>query len=309
MFLQQIHRRKLSAFALSFVVCIFFSGKGFAQFLYEPSPRPVLNTSINEFSFFQNSAFPKIEQVPGLEGEQKVIQPSHKSAFLAVMLSFVLPGLGEYYVGDQIWRGVIFTVLDAGLLYEHFHFIARGNDAVNTFHAFADSLWLPQKYADTLNTLLTRAGNGYQITGDPTAADYFSKIRKAEDSVRKIYGDNGAFPITHSLPDQGSQQFYELISKYAQFAFGWKDFVPGGSQYSPDYETHAFMRQDMNHQFEVASDFIYGMFINRILSMIDAGLLAKDHNTPVHLEGELREQRYRDGMMGFIPTAKFRYTF
>lgn len=303
---------KLSAiFVLSFVVCALCSNKSFSQFRNDPLPKPSLSQNIfpNEFVFSEHPVTSVSEKIPGLEGETKPITSSKKNAFLAAVLSLALPGLGEYYVGDQIWRGVIFTVIDAGLWYERYHFIARGNDSVLAFHAFADSLWLPQKYSDTLNTLLTKAGNKYQITGDPKDPDYFSKIRMAEDSVRRIYGDNGAFPITHSLPDNGSQQFYELISKYAQFAFGWKDFVPGGPQYSPDYETHAFMREGMNHQFEIADYFLYGLFLNRVLSAIDAALLAKDHNTPLHLEGELQERRYPDGLLGFVPTAKLRYTF
>ena len=287
---------------LSFVVCIFFTGNVFAQFLYEPSPKScsVAHSPLNEFYFFQNSVAKTSEAIPGLE--PKVIQPSHKSAFLAVLLSFALPGLGEYYIGDQIWRGVIFTAIDAGLLYEHFHFISRGNDSVLAFHAFADSLWLPQKYADSLNSKLAFAGSNFRIT----EVNDVAQINMAEDSLTRLRFQN----FTHRLPDKGSQQYYELISKYIQFTSGWKDFNSSDqTRFSPDYERHAYMRANMNQQFEIASDFLYGMFLNRILSMIDAGLLAKNHNTPVHLEGELRQQRYPDGLMGFVPTAKLRYTF
>lgn len=302
MLLQQIFRTKLSALVLSFVVSIFFWGNSFAQFIYEPSPKPRQITSITEFSFFQHSEPTPKEPVPGLDAESKVIKPSHKSAFLAAVLSLALPGLGEYYVGDQIWRGIIFTVVDAGLWYERYHFIGRGNDSVLAFHAFADSLWLPQKYADSLNSKLAFAGSSFRIT----EVDDVTQINMAEDSLTRLRFQN----FTHRLPDKGSQQYYELISKYIQFTYGWKDFHDiDPTHFSADYERHAFMRENMNHQFEIADYFLYGLFLNRILSAIDAALLARDHNTPFHLEGELQERRYPDGMMGFVPTAKLKYTF
>jgi hypothetical protein len=294
----------LSTFSvLSFVICTLTSSKAFSQFRTDPLPKPCpTQNTFNEFTFFRNSAVPESEKIPGLEGETKAITSSHKSAFLAAMLSLALPGLGEYYVGDQIWRGLIFTAIDAGLWYEHYHFIARGNDSVIAFHAFADSLWLPQKYADSLNTKLALAGRTFRITEDTD----FIQINMAEDSLARLGFQN----FTHHLPDKGSQQYYELISKYIQFSVGWKDFHDlDPTHFSPDYETHAFMRAAMNHQFEIADYFLYGLFLNRILSAIDAALLARDHNSPIHLEGELQERRYPDGMMGFVPTAKLRYTF
>jgi hypothetical protein len=303
--LQAIHHIKLSTLlVLSFVICTLVSNKAFSQFRDEPFPKPSPSktASYNEFTFFQNSAYTENEKIPGLEGETKVIVPTHKSAFLAIMLSFALPGLGEYYVGDQIWRGIIFTLIDAGLLYEQIRFINRGNDSTIAFHAFADSLWLPQKYADSLNSKLALAGNPYRVR----EVKDFTQINNAEDSLETLGFEN----FTHRLAVQGSQDYYEIISKYIQFTAGWKDFSsPDPTQYSPDYERHAYMRADMNQQFEIASDFLYGMFLNRILSMIDAGLLAKNHNSSIHLEGELKTRQYPDGMMGFIPTAKLRYTF
>src|SRR5437588_11922978 len=50
--------------------------------------------------------------------------PGHKSPFLAAALSAVIPGLGEYYVGDKNWwRGLIFTGLEAGMWLEYSHWL------------------------------------------------------------------------------------------------------------------------------------------------------------------------------------------
>ncbi len=292
---------------LIFALCGLLSGNVIAQFRYDPVTKPSAsgNALIKEFESFEDASTSATATIPGLEGEAKVIQPSHKSGVLAAVLSLALPGLGEYYVGDHIWRGVIFTVIDAGLWYERYHFFARGADSTNAFHAFADNLWSPVIYADSLNSLLNLAHRTFKIDTSSNA-DLFSQINKAEDSLNILGFQN----FTHKLPAQGSQQYYELISKYKQFRSGWKDYIYGGEDYfSPDYEQHAWMRDNMNHQYEIADYFLYGLFLNRILSAIDAVLLAKDHNTPVHLEGELMQHHYLDGTMGFIPTAKLRYTF
>lgn len=293
---------------LSFVICTFSSDNVQAQFRNESLPKPSLSEkklSIDRFDFNSAPASSENDHIPGLDETPKVIVPSHKSGLLAAVLSLALPGLGEYYVGDQIWRGIIFTAIDAGLWYERYHFIGRGNDSNTAFQNFSDTYWSPQKYADSLNSLLALAGRGKIVTGNPGDPNYFSLINKAEDSLTILGFQN----FTHRLPDKGSQQYYELISKYIQFTYGWKDAITEDPTKSAEYQRAAVMRENMNHQFEIADDFLYGLFLNRILSAIDAALLAKDHNTPVHLEGELQERQYPDGTMGFIPTAKFRYTF
>lgn len=298
-------------FALFFAIGFSPVGKAAAQFRQEGEPegtsvRPVPCSSdglrsvpLEETFFSSQETSPQKDNIPGLEGE-KVITRSHKNGFLAGILSCILPGLGEYYVGDQIWRGIILTVVDAGLWYGHFHYITSGNNAYTAFQNYSDTYWSPQRYADTLNSLLALAGKTYHISN----ANDFSQINLAEDSLRYFFAN-----FSHNLPTKGSQDYYEVISKYIQFTPGWQDNVDGNPLHSAEYQNAANMRADMNHQFEVANDFLYGLILNRILSAIDAALLAKDHNSAIHLEGELRQSRYLNGMTGFIPTARMTYTF
>ena len=225
-----------------------------------------------------------------------------KSGLLAAGLSLVLPGLGEYYVGDQLWRGAIFTVLEAGLWYGRAHWTARGNDSLTAFHAWADSLWTPQLYVKHLDSLLGTVGKSSLVT-DP---NNFSQINNEEDTLNSLN-----FPdFTHRLPERGSQQYYELISKYIQFKYGWVDNTSNDpSIFSPDYSRHADMRQTMNYQFQVADEFLYGVILNHVLSAIDAALLAHDHNSAIRLHGELHQSRYPDGTIGYMPTAAIEYHF
>ena len=292
----------MSAVAALFFTIAGSSEKAGAQFLEHSrqaaSAQP--NRVINEYNFFSNAIDTPQQVIPGLEGVAKGTERTHKSSFLAFMLSFTVPGLGEYYVGDQIWRGMIFTAIDIGLLYGNRVYNSKGNDANAAFQNYSDKYWSPQKYADYLDSLLLKSG--HSAISNPND---FGQINKAEDTLNYF-----GFPdFTHNLPAKGSQQYYEIISKYIQYTLGWQDAVTENPTQSAEYQTAANMRADMNHQFEIRDDFLYGIFLNHILSAIDAALLARDHNTPIHLEGELKQSRYPDGTMGYVPTAKFRYTF
>jgi hypothetical protein len=288
---------------LIFAMCGMMPNSAAAQFRDNPLPKASVagRTPISEDDFFRYDPPAPAPQIPGL-GEPEPIPRSHKSGFLAGVLSFALPGLGEYYVGDQIWRGIIFTVIDAGLWYERYHYLGRGNDSVTAFQAFSDANFSPKLYSDSLNARLALAQRNFRIT-DPND---FSQINKAEDTLNIL----GFQDFGHQLPAKGSQQYYEIISKYIQYRLGWRDYTDQGPNYfSPDYETAAYMRSNMNYQFQVADYFLYGLLLNRVLSAIDAVLLAKDHNTPIHLEGGMQQKQLPDGSYGFIPTAHLRYTF
>jgi hypothetical protein len=277
-----------------------------AQFLETPSS-PVIQISSNEtvreyqllhiqHAYTENTsiAFTATDQPKAPDG-------THKSGLLAAGLSLILPGLGEYYVGDQIWRGVIATTIEGGLWYGRYVYNKRGDDSLIVFHAWADSLWSSKKYADSLNSDLALSGRTFRVT-DP---NNFSQINQAEDTLNYL----GFQDYTHNLPERGSQQYYELISKYDQFSPGWKDVVTHSLTSSPDAERHAYMRANMNLQYDIADYFLWGMLLNRVLSAIDAALLAKDHNSAIRLEGELQTKTLPGGYVGYIPTAKLHWTF
>ncbi len=302
------HPSPKNHFCLSAALALFFafgiSGKCFAQFRDAQPSIPAHKISINEFTFFQGDTHSSIE-IPGLQGEKANV-PGHKSGLLAAGLSFILPGLGEYYVGDQIWRGMIFTALDALFWFEQFRFNARGDDSLIIYQVYANEHFSPLAYADSLNSMLAKSErSAFRIDTNKVKNHDFSDIHKAEDSL-EIFG----FPdMSHRLPEFGEQDYYEVISKWQQFVFGWSDYVTGGQTPSPEFEEHKNKRGNMNYQYEVARYFVFGLVANRVLSAIDAALLARDHNSAIRLEGELQQTRYPDGTLGFIPTAKIRYTF
>jgi len=278
-----------------------------AQFITPTTP--VAASSENAFvtnaqflnSFYTHESTPSI---PGIEDRStSTSEVKHKSPYLAAGLSLILPGLGEYYVGDQIWRGIIFTSLDAVLWYGHYTYLARGDDSTAAFQAFADTNWLSTKYSDSLNMLLGEIHRDYRIYD----GNDFSQINRAEDTLAQ--SNISRVPMSHRLPPRGSQQYYELISKYIQFTYGWRDAYDDVPEHSAMYQQHATMRANMNAQYETADYFLFGLILNRVLSAIDAVLLTKDHNSAIRLQGSLQFEREPDGRLGYVSSAKMQVRF
>lgn len=244
------------------------------------------------------------DTVPGLS---PAAITHHKSPMLAAALSLAVPGLGEYYVGDQYWRGAIFTALEVGLWAERLHWYGRGDDSTTAFWSFSDSHWSQDRYTDYLDSVLV--GHGYAKI-DRSAG--LGAIHAAEDTLNNlsVFGtDPSVKNFTHHLPEHGSQQYYELISKYWQFTKGWDDAVDQNPANSSNDMRAAIMRENMNHQYEVGDFFLYGVLLNHVLSAIDASLVAHDHNSTLRLQGSLERVPYLNGTMGYVPTAHIQYSF
>jgi hypothetical protein len=270
-----------------------------AQMVRNSTPDTEQNSLLRSYTFFSNTIATS-EEIPfGLN--TAIEAPGRKSPFLAAALSLVIPGLGEYYVGDQIWRGAIFTLLEAGLWYGNITYTSRGDDSTAAFQDFAHKNWSSARYSDHLNKLLKDRKVDALIT-DPND---FDQINAAEDTLNSLQAMN----FTHKLPRFGAQQYYELISKYNQFAAGWSDASCEDLSCSPLANRHAVMRYNMNYQYEVAQGFIWGIFLNHALSAVDAVLLAHDHNSALRVEGDAKYRTMPDGRMGYQMKAGMSYRF
>lgn len=256
---------------------------------------------MQSYQFFSNQAQPD-QEIPGLVEETPSNPTGKKSPFLAAVLSLAVPGLGEYYVGEQIWRGAIFTVLEAGLWYGNITYTNRGDDSTAAFQQFAHKNWDPALYSQHLNDLLVSRGEE-PLVSDPSD---FSQINAAEDKLNSL---DATLPFSHRLPPRGHQQYYELISKYNQYGSGWIDATCPDLSCSSLSNQHSVMRDNMNRQYEIASSFLYGIFVNHVLSAIDAVLLANDYNSNLRLQGELRRETLPDGRLGYQTTARFTFRF
>ncbi len=292
-------RQRLSSFffILSSLFLFLFSIKiAHAQ----PIPRAVLaGYALN------SEPLPLRDSVPLFEKQAAQSEGSRKSPFLAAGLSAIVPGLGEYYCGEQIWRGMIFTGLEIGLWAEYFHYNARGADSTAAFRSFSDAHFSTCRYVSHMDSILTsdtsraRAAHNYLADCRDSAS-----IHRAEaylDSLSNYGTDPTIKDFGHRLILNDPQQYYEMISKYVQYIPGWDQIG--------NWNAASDMRDRMNFQYGVAQGMIWGVIINHILSAVDAALLANDHNSKLRLHGDLILKPYPNGSLGYVPTANMQLTF
>jgi hypothetical protein len=156
----------------------------------------------------------RVGQEPVSTEESPVGVPGLKSPGKALLFSAILPGAGEYYAGA--WkRGLVFSALEVTSWIWYFTQHSSGRDKEDEYMAFADSEWDRGAYEDW--------------------------YEHWEDWYNARKGDNDP-PFdrifTHQLPDQMNDDYYEMIGKYDQFAWGWignhddyfpSDFAPNDS--------------------------------------------------------------------------------
>jgi hypothetical protein len=124
-------------------------------------------------------------------------------------------------------------------------------------------------------------------------------IQNARANIDPYARDTFTHRLSH--PDQDPQQYYEMSYKYLQYVYGWD--VPANQIRA------GAMSTAMNDQYGIADGFLYAIFVNHILSAIDAALLASDHNSRIHLQGSVVRRPRFDGTMGYMPTANLQLTF
>lgn len=181
------------------------------------------------------------------------VEDGRKSPKLAFAMSLVVPGLGELYAGEPK-RAAVFLGIEAFTWFNYLRWRSRGNDLKAEFRAYADSNWDENRY---------REWQEYnQSRGSPYIETETLPCKHAQDGCHNV----------------DTQQYYEMIGKYDQFVFGWKDVRGVGfetkngevvSSQRIDYENR---RNDSNKLLKRASVIIGLTVVNRMASSIHAAL-------------------------------------
>lgn len=230
-----------------------------------------------------------------------------KSPALAGVMSAIIPGSGEFYVGQYL-KAAIFFAVEVALITTAVIYDNKGDDMTAEFEAFADEHWSAVDYSQYI-------------------MDNWQQLGLSEQCIIDINSDNSLQPwervnwndlnqcermisvFSHQLPSHGEQQYYELIGKYKQYSSGWDEF--NGSSYGDVpriMQEYAQMRGDANSAYNVASKAVVGMYVNHLLSAIDAIWSATNYNE--NLAVKLRVQNVQfAGRIEFVPTLNLRYNF
>lgn len=189
-----------------------------------------------------------------------------KSPGKAFLMSLALPGLGQFYYGSRTKPWLFLGVeIAAWGLYGKWH--QDGDEATAIYEQFAHDHWSKDKYTDYLSQI-------YGVTDDE---------------------DVDAPEVTHHLPDDPVQQYYEMIGKYDQFSWGWDDawldsagvrvydpwVAVTGSSTAPNSvnrDTYETMRDDANRKYDRATRMIFVSMANRLFSAFEAFFVTKARN-------------------------------
>lgn len=196
--------------------------------------------------------------------------PDPRSPAKAMIMSALVPGLGQYYNGSPVKAAFFLgTEVVAWGLYFNWH--GDGERLTDDFESFNRTHW--------------------------------SRFRYEQQYLNWTYGETDdenvqASEVSHHLPDTETQQYFEMTGKYDQFAWGWDDARLNGNPldfYSAStppppitsaatvpysalrfqYET---MRNDANNAFDKAKRMVFVSLANRVVSSFEALFAAKKHN-------------------------------
>ena len=298
---------------LIIVISVTFTGVNFAQLKSDlagniikvedlPAERDL---SINDFSFQQNSnGFINAQRrVPGV-------------AFLS---SAVLPGSAQAANGKWARAGVYLAVEAFSI----FYYINRNNvakDQERAYEAFTHKEWSVVAYAqwligyydnnglsndklDQLRSMVEGLNPDFSDTRNDWNKVNIRLLQQIERETKLVCGKCGNGDFSHVLPAYGSQQYYELISKYYQFEGGWSDFYAEnvavnnpdynylydneGDLASPLFLLGAERADRFNNNYRRAGNILNLLVINHVVSAFDALFSVKLKNAKLQASADM----------------------
>ncbi len=261
---------------------------------------------------------------------------SKKNAQLAMTMSAILPGAGQFYVDKSSIAAYIFPVIELAIIGSIVYYNKQGDDKVKDY----------KKY---INEEITVDINGYSYTGSRYRRDFQTAV---EDTLKRIHSADIYDGVFFSLDASNSQHFYEDIGKYNKYVFGWADWyltyaelptigqpilVPDphpvfifdfmnptdprfngpdnkwqynvplagpSNQYdrpsSPLRAEYIKMRQAAEDKYRVANYLSFGIAVNHIVSAIDAVRKTNNLNRLYLSQNRVKMQYYASIKDGYI---------
>ncbi len=199
------------------------------------------------------------------------------SPAVPMLLSLLVPGAGEVYLGKKI--GFLFMAGDLFSWYEVIHNTSVGNDKRDEYYVYAQQHWFEDKLDAAYDpNYLDRADANLAYTDVVDVGhDYFSDFPVGYQNI----------PLwVSSIADR--REYFENLGKWDQFVFGWDDFrnpttFLDGIDPDPIYlkdprtsehrETYRAMRRDSNNAFDRRDRFIYVSLALRVASVLHVAYL------------------------------------
>lgn len=271
------------------------------------------NISINDFRYI-----PSVNQSE--EASSLADAPRTKPG-VALLASAIVPGSGQALNGK--WgRAATYFLIDAVGLALYVDQNNKAKRRERTYENYGDQNWSVLAYAQWLVDYSRANGitNGFDDPGGledlvfgktptwgNTQADWDSQLLPVLRQVEvqtPFYYNTGfvASNFSHVVQDYGSQQYYELMSKYYQFQPGWRDFhearIADGAGHVFQYPWDATMAtanfiegrdraQQFNDNYRTAGNILTLMMVNHIVSAFDAYFTVQLKNSKLEAEANM----------------------
>lgn len=251
---------------------------------------------------------------------------------VAFLSSAILPGSGQAMNGK--WgRAAIYFLAEAASIAYYLNQNAQARDNERDYEAYADQNWSVLAYAQWLVDYSRANGLNEglsaldqlesQVAGqnpdfDNTTNDWskvnLTLLRTVEVNTRFIF-DNPAgcgsndppncqikSQFSHVVQNYGSQQYYELMSKYYQFQPGWQDFheqrIADGTSHTYQYTWNRDMitlnfiegrdqAERFNENYRRAGNILNLLVVNHVISAFDAFFTVKLKNSRLETQANL----------------------
>lgn len=285
-----------------------------------------LTPTINDFRYIGNS-----DQIIS---STSVLDAPRTIPALALLSSAIIPGSGQALNGKWGRAAAYFLVDVASVLY----YVDRNNTAKRnerSYQDYADKKWSVTAYGQWLveYSRVNELENGYDDSGgleeqlfgkEPTWGNtpndwdinIWETIREVEMKTPFIFNSpEGCLPtscreaseFSHLLQSLGSQQYYELMSKYYQFQPGWQDFYLGdytegkgiydpnhvyqyswsSSMITPNFIEGRDRAYEFNNNYRQAGNILKLIMVNHIVSAFDAYFTVKLKNSKLEPSANL----------------------
>lgn len=226
--------------------------------------------------------------------------------FQAFFSSLIIPGSGQIK-NNSWWKAGLFLSVEVASVYLFVDFRNDARIGEREFEKWANKNWSVVQYSnwlvkyhevnaldnphiDELREMVDGEEATFNIQTDWEKVD-LSLLRNVERNTPYITSDAEANSnFSHTLPEYGSQQYYELLSKYYQYQAGWKDYDDfhdsightgiffndrfqidrGGAYASPFFYQGAQIGEQFNTDFRRSGYFVSILIANHIISAFDA---------------------------------------
>lgn len=237
------------------------------------------------------------------QDEYAIRNASKIQSFLS---SLIIPGSGQVK-NNTWWKAGLFFAIEATSVYLFVDYRNSARIGERGFEKYANRNWSVVQYSDwlvkyhevnglenphidDLERMIGNADPTFNVNTDWDRVD-LELLRDVERNTPYVTSDHQvANNFSHTLPEYGSQQYYELISKYYQYQAGWRDYDDfhdnightgtffndrflierGGSYASPFFYEAAQMAEQFNMDYRRSNTFASILIANHILSAFDA---------------------------------------